>query len=51
MAFSLEQLQADLLTAVKARDAMRTSVLRMILARIKEKQVEPGADFTRLLAP
>ena len=45
MASSLEQLQADLKVAIKARDKVRCGVLRMILARIKEKQVEPGAEL------
>ena len=45
MASFLEQLQADLLKSIKARDEVRTGVLRMILARIKEKQVEPGAEL------
>ncbi len=45
MASYLEQLQADLKVAMKARDKMRCDVLRMILARIKEKQVEPGAEL------
>ena len=29
---------------MRARDAMRTSVLRMLLTRVKEKQVELGVD-------
>ena len=45
MATFLEQLQADLIVAIKARDKMRSCVLRMILARIKEKQVEPGVEL------
>ena len=45
MAAFLEQLQADLIVSIKARDKMRSGVLRMILARIKEKQVEPGAEL------
>jgi uncharacterized protein YqeY len=45
MATFLEQLQADLIVAIKARDKMRCGVLRMILARIKEKQVEPGVEL------
>jgi len=35
----LERLNADLKDAMRARDAERTSVLRMLLARVKEKQV------------
>lgn len=44
MASLLERLNADLKNAMRARDAMRTSVLRMLLTRIKEKQVEKSAD-------
>ncbi len=40
----LERLNADLKDAMRARDAMRTSVLRMLLTRIKEKQVEKSAE-------
>ena len=40
----LERLNADLKDAMRARDAMRMSVLRMLLTRIKEKQVEKSAD-------
>ncbi len=39
MAALLERLNADLKDAMRARDAERTSVLRMLLARVKEKQV------------
>lgn len=39
----LERLQTDLKEAMRARDAERTSVLRMLLARVKEKQVEGDA--------
>ncbi|UCE03295.1 MAG: GatB/YqeY domain-containing protein [Candidatus Latescibacterota bacterium] len=44
MAKLLERLNADLRDAMRARDALRTSVLRMLLTRIKEKQVEKGVD-------
>jgi len=44
MASLQEQLQADLKVSIKARDEMRTGVLRMLRARIQEKQTEPGAD-------
>lgn len=44
MASLLERLQEDLKTAIKARDEVRTGVLRMLRARIQEKQVEPGVD-------
>jgi uncharacterized protein YqeY len=40
----LERLNSDLKDAMLARDAMRTSVLRMLLTRVKEKQVEKSAD-------
>jgi len=36
----LSRLNADLKVAMRARDAERTGVLRMLLARIQEKQVE-----------
>jgi hypothetical protein len=39
----LERLQDDLKNAIKARDQLRTGVLRMLRARIQEKQTEPGA--------
>lgn len=41
------RLQADLKVAMRARDAERTSVLRMLLARIQEKQVA-GDERTTL---
>ncbi len=44
MASLLDRLSSDLKDAMRARDALRTSVLRMALTRIKEKQVEKGAD-------
>lgn len=40
----LERLTSDLKDAMRARDALRVSVLRMLLTRLKEKQVEKGAD-------
>ena len=43
MAALLERLNADLKEAMRARDAERTSVLRMLLARVKEKQVAGDA--------
>ena len=42
----LDRLQSDLKEAMRARDAERTSVLRMLLARVKEKQVEGAARAT-----
>jgi len=39
-----DRLQDDLKTAMLARDTLRTSVLRMLLTRVKEKQVELGVD-------
>jgi len=44
MASLQEQLQADLTVAIKQRDELRTGVLRMLRARIQEKQTEPGAE-------
>lgn len=44
MASLQEQLQEDLKIAIKQRDAIRTGVLRMLRARIQEKQTEPGAE-------
>ena len=44
MASLVERLNADLKDAMRARDVMRTSVLRMLLTRLKEKQVEKSAD-------
>ena len=44
MASLVERLNSDLKDAMRARDAMRTSVLRMLLTRIKEKQVEKSAE-------
>ena len=44
MASLQEQLQADLTIAIKQRDELRTGVLRMLRARIQEKQTEPGAE-------
>lgn len=43
MSSLLERLHADLKDAMRARAVERTSVLRMLLARIKEKQVEGDA--------
>lgn len=42
----LDRLQADLKEAMRARAAERTSVLRMLLARVQEKQVEGDARTT-----
>lgn len=43
-----EQIQADLTTAMKARDRLTTSVLRMAIAAIKEARVagEESRDLT-----
>jgi uncharacterized protein YqeY len=43
----LARLNADLKVAMRARDAERTGVLRMLLSRIREKQVE-GSERTEL---
>jgi len=40
----LERLQNDIKVALKARDTQRLSVLRMLVARVKDKQIELGRD-------
>ena len=42
----LTRLQNDLKASMRAREAERTGVLRMLLARVKEKQVEGEARTT-----
>jgi len=37
-----EQIRADLTEAMKARDAARTSTLRMLQSAIKYEQIEAG---------
>jgi len=39
-----ERLQNDVKLALKARDTERLSVLRMLIARVKDKQIELGRD-------
>lgn len=40
-----EQIRADLTAAMKARDAAKTSTLRMLQAAIKNEQIEKGGDL------
>lgn len=40
----LEQLRSDVKTAMRAREADRLSVLRLILSTIKNKEIEKGKD-------
>lgn len=40
----VEQLQADLTAAMKARDAETTGTLRMVMAAVKNARVAPGQD-------
>ena len=39
-----DQLQADLTTAMKARDELRTATLRMVLTAVKTEEVSGKAD-------
>jgi len=39
-----DQLQADLTTAMKARDELRTATLRMVLTAVKNEEVAGKAD-------
>jgi hypothetical protein len=41
-----ERLADDLKIALKARDELRTSVLRMLLAKVKDLQIEQGRGTT-----
>ncbi len=45
MASLQEQLQADLVSAMKARDKARLSVLRMVSARVKDAAIEKRAPL------
>jgi len=40
-----EQIRTDLTAAMKARDAAKTSTLRMLQAAIKNEQIEKGAEL------
>jgi uncharacterized protein YqeY len=40
-----EQIRADLTAAMKARDAAKTSTLRMLQAAIKNEQIEKGGEL------
>ncbi len=44
MSALFERLQIDVNVALKARDTERVSVLRMLIARVKDKQIELGRD-------
>lgn len=41
-----DKIISDLTTAMKAKDANRTSVLRMVKANLMNRQIEKGADLT-----
>jgi uncharacterized protein YqeY len=41
-----DKIISDLTTAMKAKDANRTSVLRMVKANLMNKQIEKGIDLT-----
>lgn len=40
-----EQIRADLTAAMKARDAAKTSTLRMLQAALKNEQIEKGGEL------
>src|SRR5687768_2319584 len=40
-----EQIVADLTTAMKAQDALRTSTLRMVKAAMMNRRIEKGSDL------
>jgi uncharacterized protein len=40
----VERLNEDCKVALKARDEMRVSVLRMLLAKVKDQQIQQGRD-------
>ena len=44
MASLFERLQIDLRDALKARDTERLAVLRMLVAKVKDAQIEVGRD-------
>lgn len=41
-----EQITAHLTEAMKARDALRTSTLRMVKAAVKNREIEKGEDLS-----
>jgi len=41
-----DQLTAHLTEAMKAKDALRTSTLRMVKAAVKNREIEKGEDLT-----
>lgn len=41
-----DKIAGDLTTAMKAKDASRTSVLRMVKANLMNKRIEKGSDLT-----
>ncbi|MBA3335870.1 MAG: GatB/YqeY domain-containing protein [Pyrinomonadaceae bacterium] len=41
-----DKIVSDLTTAMKAKDANRTSVLRMVKANLMNKQIDKGSDLT-----
>ncbi len=41
-----DRLTADMKESMKARDTLRTSVLRMTLSEVKNARIEKGADLT-----
>jgi uncharacterized protein YqeY len=42
----VEQIQKDLVRSMKVKDAVRTSVLRMIKAALKNREIEKRAELT-----
>lgn len=43
---TLEQLEHDLKESIKLRDAMRTSVLRLVKSALKNQQIEVGHELS-----
>jgi len=41
-----ERITSDMTAAMKARDALRTSTLRMVKAAIKNREIEKGEDLS-----
>lgn len=41
-----KKLQDDLVVSMKAREALKTSVLRMVIADLKNIRIEKGSDLT-----
>lgn len=41
-----DKLQDDLVAAMKSRDALRTSVIRMVIADLKNQRIAKGSDLT-----